>query len=307
MLRRPTHTIEIPTADGVVVRGDLYAPGDRAPSGVVILCHGFKGFKTWGFFPYLAGRLCEGGLAAYAIDFSFNGTFPEQRVKEEPRGDSTTAAPLRQTRYPRAELFRANTLKREVDDLASTLRFIAKNGLDETVDRAAPVGLFGHSRGAVSAMLNAIERGCVKALCTWSAPDHPDHFSARQKALWRRYGEYDFTDAVDGRSLSLSVGYLDDLENNHDRYDLSRRATELRISHLVVHGEMDLVVPVENARALHEAGRALPARRLLVLRTGHTFGVADPPGMNTDDPPHALMDACDATVDWFATYLTKGI
>jgi dienelactone hydrolase len=323
MLRRPAGTIEIPTADGAAVRGDIYLPVDRSPSGLVILCHGFKGYKTWGFFPYLAGRLSGRGLAALALDFSYNGTFPDDRVDRRsaavtrrpgtaPSNNASLSAPRmvgppRHTRYPRPDLFRDNTLTREVGDLASTLRFVDENGLGDHGVREVPVGLFGHSRGGVSAILNALENERVKALCTWSTPVHPDHFTARQKTIWRRCGEYDFTDASDGTSLSLSTAYLDDLENNHDFYDLRRRAATLRVPHLIVHGEMDLAVPVESARALHEAERQLQGRRIVLLRSGHTFGVSDPPGMDPEDPPGALVEACDATGGWFDTYLTKGV
>jgi dienelactone hydrolase len=303
MLQPPDDTIEIPAADEAAVRGDLYTPPDRPPAGIVVLCHGFKGYKTWGFFPYLAGRLREAGLAALAIDFSLNGTFPEKNAA----GNRT--ATRQRTRFTRPDLFRANTLEREIGDLAAVLRSIENDGLGGRIGRGASIGLFGHSRGGVSALLNALPSGRVRALCTWSTPDHPDRFSERQKAVWRRFGAYDFTDTIDGAPLSLSIAYLEDLEKNHGLYDLPRRVADLRTPYQVVHGEMDLAVPVRCAEALHDAARGLPenARRLVVLRTGHTFGVTDPPGMNADDPPRALAEASDTTVEWFGTYLKKGI
>lgn len=303
MLQPPHDTIEIPAAGEAAVRGDLYTPPDRPPAGIVVLCHGFKGYKTWGFFPYLAGRLREAGLAALAIDFSLNGTFPEKNAA----GNRT--ATRRKTRFTRPDLFRANTLEREIDDLAAVLRSIENDGLGGRIDGGASIGLFGHSRGGVSALLNALPSGRVRALCTWSTPDHPDRFTERQKAVWRRCGEYDFTDAVDGTRLSLSAAYLEDLERNRERYDLRRAAADLRAPYLVVHGDMDLAVPVRSAQALHGAARGLPenARRLVVLRTGHTFGVADPPGMDPKNPPRPLIEACDTTVEWFGAYLKKGI
>jgi dienelactone hydrolase len=300
----PTCTVEIPTADGFAVEGDLYTPPDNAPSAVVVLCHGFKGYRTWGFLPYVAGRLRDAGLAACALDFSFNG------VASAVHPDSTTPkarpVPKRGPRYARPDLFRMNTLAREIEDLALTLCGASENGLGGCVDASLPIGLFAHSRGGVSAMVNASKNERVRALCTWSAPDHPDHFTARQKALWRRYGEYDFTDAVDGTRLSLSSAYLDDLEKNHENYDLKRRAADLHVPYLIVHGEMDLAVPVRCAHALHDAASSRADRRLVILRTGHTFGVNDPPGMSFDDPPLGLVHACDATVAWLEKHLKGG-
>jgi pimeloyl-ACP methyl ester carboxylesterase len=302
-------TIEIPTGDGFAVRGDLYLPSGRSPSGIVVLCHGFKGYKSWGFFPYLARRLSSSGIGAYSIDFSFNGTFPEPPSRETTTGSTpplSAAVPSAKTRYPRADLFRNNTLKREIEDLAGVLRSIDQSGLGRHVGPGVPRGLFGHSRGGIAAVLNALENERISALCTWSAPDHPDHFTPSQKARWRRDGQYDFADARDGTRLCLSSMYLDDLEENHDVYDLRRRATNLLVPHLIVHGEVDLVVGVECARSLHDVERYVRDKRLVILRTGHTIGVTDPPGMDPNEPPRPLVEASDATVEWYERFFRKG-
>lgn len=297
----PTRSIEVPTADAFAVRGDLYLPPASPPSAAIILCHGFKGFRRWGFFPYLAGRLRDAGLVACVLDFSFNGTNVEVEGAPERPAEAMTGP-----RFARPDLFRMNTLGREISDLAFVLRAAGEDGFQGAIDPSLPIGLFSHSRGAIAAMVNACENGGIRALCTWSAPDHPDRFTARQKTIWRRCGDLDFTDAVDGTPLSLSVAYLDDLERNRESYDLRRRAAALEIPYLIVHGEMDLAVPPRCAHALYDAGKGRDGCRLLVFRTGHTFGVNDPPGMDNDRPSAALSRACDATVEWFEGHLTRG-
>ena len=312
MILRPVETIEIPTADAFPVRGDVYAPvsapaptpharpvsqsagrpASQPARGLVVLAHGFKGYKTWGFLPYLATRFCDAGFLALSIDFSFNGTFPETRHEL--------------TRYPRADLFQNNTLEREYEDLRAVIQFVEGDHLAAYVRPSVPLGLYGHSRGGIAALLNALENDRIKALCTWSAPDDPDSFTPQQKEKWRRQGTYDFTDARDGTSLSLSVRYLDDLEKNCDTYRLCERAAGLRVPHLIVHGEMDLAVNAAAARALHAAESGLTDKRLLAFRTGHTFGITESPDGALGLPPRPLVEAADATVSWFATYLTKG-
>jgi alpha-beta hydrolase superfamily lysophospholipase len=287
MLAAPSETIDIATADGFAVRGDLYLPAGKPPMGIVVLCHGFKGYRNWGFLPFLAAQLASADIGAYSIDFSFNGTV-----------DGTVVRP---------DLFGRNTLGRECEDLALVLRFVRENGLGRRIGKDAPLGLFGHSRGGVSAFVNAFGDDSVRALCTWAAPDDPDHFTARQKARWRERGEFDFADTRDGTRLALSSRYLDDLELNHDLYDLCRRAADLRVPHLIVHGSADIVVHVGRARSLHEAERGLRERKIMILATGHTFGVTGSPGQAMDERPRPLAEACDATVDWFRTYLRKGV
>jgi dienelactone hydrolase len=281
----PIETIEVPAEDGHPIRGDLYMPLDGSRSGLVILCHGFKGYRTWGFFPYLATCLAGAGMAALAIDFSFDGDL------------GGTARP---------DLFQRNTIRRERADLDAVLRPVVHERIGNLAGARVPVGLFGHSRGGVVAALAACENPAMGALCTWSCPAHPDHFTAAQKERWRRQGEYDFTDARGGSRLALSTDYLDDVETNREAYDLVRRVATLRVPHLIVHGEADLAVRVDDARALHDAEKELRDKKLLVLRTGHTFGVADGSAMDADNPPRALAEACVATVRWFARFFQKG-
>ena len=66
-----TETFEIPCKDGLTVRGEVY-PAESS-RGSVIICHGFKGFAHWAFFPYLARTLAQEGLTAITFDFSGSG------------------------------------------------------------------------------------------------------------------------------------------------------------------------------------------------------------------------------------------
>jgi dienelactone hydrolase len=285
MPARRIETIAIPTEDGFAVRGDLYLPVPGEIAGIVVLCHGFKGYRTWGFFPFLAGRLAGAAVAALAIDFCLDGDLGG---------------------VARPDLFRRDTIRREIADLETVLSAIARNGLGGRVDRRKPLGLFGHSRGAVAATLAACDDEGVGALCTWSCPVHPDHFTPAQKERWRRKGEYDFTDTRDGARLALGIDYLDDLEASRDDYDLVRRVAGLRAPHLIVHGELDLAVGVGSARALYDAETSSDDKRLVIVRTGHTFGVTGDLDASSTDTPRALIEASDVTVDWFTRHFGKG-
>lgn len=277
----------IPTDDGHPVGTDLYAPAGVEALGVVILVHGFKGHKRWGFYPYLAERLREAGMAALAVDLSHNGTFPA------PEGT--------QRRYPRPDLFERNTLRREYDDLGCVINYVEAGSLGIH----GPLGLFGHSRGAVGAILQAIEHPTVRALCTWSSTDDPDFHTPAQKEAWRRDGRLAFADTQSGEHLAIGIAYLDDLEQRHATYHLAERVRELRMPHLTVHGRQDLVIPVQSATMLYEAESQLEHRRLLLLDTGHTFGIP-PESAPLDVPPKALVRAVDETVAWFARFLPQG-
>jgi dienelactone hydrolase len=286
MTKHAELTVRIPTGDDAPVWADFYSPLEAGPAvpagGAVVLCHGLKGYRRWGFIPLLAQRLSEAGLAALAIDFSHNG------AADHDGGRSGGAV------YPRPDMFRNNTLHRERNDLAAVVRWV-HDGAGGRLDTPVRLGLWGHSRGGGSVVLNALSRPAgLAAIVTWSAPAHADVYKPVQKKRWREAGEYDFLESASGERLAMGIGFLDDLEARHEEYALADRARTLTVPHLIVHGELDLVIPVASADRFGRPGKA--KKRVLRLRTGHTFGI------NRSPRSGPLLEAMDATVDWFRRF-----
>jgi dienelactone hydrolase len=286
MMTNPLTTIEIPTGDEHPVWADLYRPEGVSTGGLVVLCHGMKGYRHWGFIPALAEALCRVGIMALAIDFSHNGVAG---------GDGgVSGGPV----YPKAEMLKRNTLDRERNDLAAVIAWIRKDG--ERFGSDPVIGLWGHSRGATAVLLNALDQPeAIGAIATWSATAHADIYSDRQKARWRRAGEFDWMESVSGQRLAMGVCFLDDLEARTDEYSLAARAERLSVPHLIVHGTMDLVIPVASADRFAVAKEGAAEKKLVQLRTGHTFGF----GRSTK--PKALAAAIDVTVEWFQRFLPR--
>lgn len=55
---------EIQRPHGATIRGHLRALRGRPPRTAVVLCHGFKGFREWAFFPSLARAIARRGHGA---------------------------------------------------------------------------------------------------------------------------------------------------------------------------------------------------------------------------------------------------
>jgi pimeloyl-ACP methyl ester carboxylesterase len=244
-----------------------------------------KGYRRWGFIPRLGETLRATGMATLAIDFSHNGAAG---------GDGgTSGGPV----YGHPELLKRNTLDRERRDLAAVIQWI-RDGGDGRFGPAAGVGLWGHSRGATAVLLNALDDPeALRAVVTWSATAHADIYTPRQKARWREAGEFDWLESESGQRLAMGVCFLDDLESRFDEYALADRAGDLRVPHLIVHGESDLVIPVNNAERFADAKPVVAEKKLVRLRTGHTFGF----GQTENPKPLAL--AIETTVDWFRRHL----
>lgn len=241
-------------ADGTVIRGEVrHRNGSAAPETAVVILHGFKGFRKWGFFPHLARHLSRAGHAAVTFDFSLNGVGPGGEEFDE------------------LEAFARNTFTREVQETGRVLQALA--GGELPVDPPARVGLLGHSRGGGIAVL-AADRFPVDALVTWAAVATFDRWDGNVKDEWRQKGRIHVRNARTGQDMPLGLTLLDDLEKNRSLLDIEAAAARIGIPWLIVHGQADASVSVEDARRLHGANPN--AELVLIPDAGHTFGATHP-------------------------------
>jgi dienelactone hydrolase len=256
------------------------APG-RHPA--VVICHGFKGFMEWGFFPALAELLAQRGMVAVRFNLSGAGMQP---------GDERVTDP---------GAFRDDTYSVELADLLLVLEATGDVIAPGRVDRGR-IGLFGHSRGGAAAILAAAGEGWrerVLALVTWAAISHVDRYSPEEKSLWRETGELPVVNSRTGQQLALGRELLEDVESNAaGSLDLLAAAGRRAAPWLIVHGADDESVPAAEAAEL-DAHAAGTHELLLIPGAGHTFGVRHP----FAGPTPYLIQALNATQTWFRRYL----
>ena len=267
----------LPGADRGPLRGDVRTAAGDAARPAVVICHGFKGFKDWGFFPPLADRLARGGVTAVSFNFSSSGVGPE--------GD----------RFSEPERFGRGTFGKDLRDLATVVEALASGTLPGAAAPPSHVGLFGHSRGGGIAVLHAAAHGGVHALVTWSAISSAWRWGPETIRQWRAERKLDVTNQRTGEVLPLYTDALDELDGDTEgRFDIAAAAHRLRVPWLIVHGEADETVSVREAQQLHKANDERP-ELLLVRRGSHTFGARHPWGGSTPE----LDLAMDATAGWF--------
>jgi uncharacterized protein len=265
--------------DGAVLRADVRLPGGPPPRAAVVLVHGFKGFKDWGFFPWIAERLVGAGFAVVAPNFSLNG------IGRDPED------------FTELEAFARNTLSREVEELHLVLTALGDGSLLPIPPER--VGLLGHSRGGGGAVLVAASAG-VDALSTWAAVADFDRWSDELKEEWRASGRIHVLNGRTGQQMPLDVTLLEDFEANRQALDVEAAATRVEAPWLILHGTDDTSVHPEDARRL---ARANPGARLhLVEGGGHTFGAAHP----FAGAPPPLVEAMDLTLAHFRRHLDGG-
>jgi dienelactone hydrolase len=272
-------TFEIRPADGgPPLRGDVRVAEGTKPGRAVVIVHGFKGFRLWGPWPPLARALALRGFAAVSFDFSHNGV-----------GDDGE--------FSRLDLFRENTQTRELDELRAVLSALADGAL--TGKRVRKIGLLGHSRGGGGSVIVAAEDRRVNALVTWaSIADIPSRWTPAQVAAWRRGDDVAIENVRTKQMMPIGPEYWVDLQQNRERLDIAAAAARVTVPWLIVHGDADTSVPVDDAHALFAA--AGDNAELMVMEgTDHVFGVRHPYAGPSDD----LRAAAEATLEWFETHL----
>ncbi|MCB1033588.1 MAG: alpha/beta fold hydrolase [Acidobacteria bacterium] len=272
-------TLEV--APGTAIHGVVDLPEASGPRPAVIICHGFKGFMDWGFFPYLAALLAARGFTVIRFNFSGSGM--------EPGGDRATDL----------EGFRESSFSGDLRDLLAVLE--AAPSLAPGRVNPQRLGLIGHSRGGGCALLGSAHetwQGRIRALVTWASVSTFDRFGEEIKSTWRRTGEILVPNSRTGQQLPLGLATLNDVEENREALDLAAAAGRRRAPWLILHGSEDETVPVAEAKAL-EAAAADPAVLEILTGAGHTFDCRHP----FAGPTPALTTAMNHTQTWFRRHL----
>jgi alpha-beta hydrolase superfamily lysophospholipase len=247
-------TFEIPCRDGLSIRGEVY-PAESA-LGSVVICHGFKGFAHWAFFPYLARTLAQDGLTAITFDFSGSGIGADRES------------------FTEAEAFAGNTFSRELEDLELVEDYGRRkkwiNG---------KFGMFGHSRGGGVAILFAAAEGSnVNSLVTWAAISYPNRWSPEDTLTWRKRGYAEITNSRTGQVMRLGTELMDDVElHGKTKLNIRGAAGKIKVPWLIVHGTGDETVDSSEGEHLHSLSKGISTLRL-IERANHGFDATHPLG-----------------------------
>lgn len=272
---------ELPAPDGgPPVRGDVRVLEGHRADRAVVLIHGFKGFRRFGFFPNLARAAAARGYAAVTFDFSHNG------IGED--GADTFSA---------MHLFTEQTHTRNLREIRRVLDVLSSGAL---LDRpVTKIGLMGHSRGGGEAVLAAAEDPRVDALVTWAAiASIGERWTPEQVAAWEAGQDVEIENARTKQAMPVGPVYWKDVQENRERLDVLAAAARLTIPWLIVHGDADPSVPVDEGRRLFDAAGDT-AELLIVEGADHGFGGKHPYAGATPE----LKLVADATLDWFDTHL----
>lgn len=232
---------------GQTLDGVLCHPEAGTSRAGVILCHGMESNKKSDKLVLLSQELARRGLSALRFDFACAGE----------NGN-----------------FEEITYSGEVEDLQAAFAFMRDR-------HGGNIAILGSSMGGTVALLFAAQQASVATVVTIAAPVHPERFIGQlltpaQVEEWRKTGHTFY------RGQRINVALLHDLE----KLDVPAAARKISCPVLILHGDRDDVVPVEEAHELY--GYLCGSKKLSILRgADHRFS----------DP--ALIDqALREAVEW---------
>ena len=238
------------------IRITTFAPENESALAALILVHGFKGFKDWGFFPYAGEYFAKHGFFTITFNFSHNGV-----------GENLLE-------FTETDKFAKNTISLEIDELKELTEAVDNGFFDKKFEK---IGIIGHSRGGATALIAAAETGKYEAVCTWSSIAKLDRYTGRQKEEWRNNGKIQIENTRTKQIMDLNITLLEDIEANKEtKFNLTTAVKKISAPLLIAHGGQDLTVPIEEAEILYAASDKNRCELLKINNCGHTFNIVHP-------------------------------
>jgi uncharacterized protein len=263
------------------LRGDVYLPDRTRGAPVIVACHGFKGFKDWGFWPPTGAAFAEAGLALVTFNVSGSGIGEDSQ------------------QFTELDRFEANTIGKEVEDLGAVIDALALKSIPIAGADARKLGVLGHSRGGGVALVRASRDPRIRAGVTWAAVSSFLLVGEEERDGWRKRGYLEVENTRTRQTFRVGVALLEELESHREALDPVLAGRRIQVPFLIIHGSQDESVPLQAAHRLSHALDPVRGKLLVVDGAGHTFGAQHP----FSSPTPAFRLVLERTIAWFAEAL----
>jgi uncharacterized protein len=272
----------IPGASGMPILGDSHLPENHSPRrGVLLVVHGFKGYKDYGMFPRIASAAAASGFVSHRFNFSHSGM--------------TNAIAT----FERPDLFEQDTWNKQVFDLRAVIVATTRGEIE---GRGLPYVIFGHSRGGVAALLTAGRYADDPSfpqpagLISAAAPATCNPLSEDEASLLLKQGFLESPSSRTGQHLRLGKAFLQQQLDDPPSHDLLSLIHRIQCPLLILHGENDPTVDPGSARAIASAAKSR-VRVKIIPRADHVFNTPNPMPANAPSSPQ-LAELIRASIDF---------
>ncbi len=232
-----TKNILVPGKHNKPILTDVYYLEDNKPKPIILFCHGYKGFKDWGAWSLMAEDLAKQGFCFIKFNFAYNGGTIDQPID-----------------FPDLEAFGNNNYTIELDDLDSVLNWIEANLSSNNNIDSNNISLLGHSRGGGIVTIKAEEDSRITNIISLAGVCDYENRFPKDDAFdtWKKDGVYYVINGRTKQDMPHFYQFFEDFEKNKERLNIKRAASNLKIPHLIIHGDNDTSVSIEEANNLHK-------------------------------------------------------
>lgn len=256
---------------------DYRYKSDAKPKPIVLFVHGFKGFKDWGTFDFIANLFAEAGFFYAKMNLSHNGTTIDKPYD-----------------FADLDAFGKNNYIIELDDVETVIDYLMQLDIPSLLKEE--LYLIGHSRGGGLMLLKAREDTRVKKVASWAGVGT---FSIKEPQdrieHWKKEGVVHVWNGRTEQNMPLYYQLYETLMANYERLDIGKAVAEISKPILLVHGTEDPTVPYKAAVELKE-GQA-NVQLLSIEGADHTFGGGHP--FKGNELPPDLNTTVEATIAFF--------
>lgn len=258
---------------------DLHYKETQKPQQIVIFAHGYKGFKDWGAWDLVAEHFANAGFCFIKFNFSHNGGTEEQPID-----------------FPDLEAFAENNFTLELDDLDRVLNHIETPSAD-LPKSISKICLIGHSRGGGIVLIKGAEDPRIdKVICLASISNFESRFyeGTPEFEHWKREGVIHIENTRTKQQLPHNFQFYKDFDANRERFSIKRAVQNLNKPLLIVHGDEDPTVKIDEAKALQSW--ANDSELVLISGSDHVFKASHP--WQENNLPQDLETAVEKIIDF---------
>lgn len=226
---------------------------------IIIFCHGYKGFKDWGAWNLMAKAFADAGFCFVKFNFSHNGGTVNQLID-----------------FPDLEAFGNNNYTKELDDLETVIDWIIETDTLNNIANTNVIVLIGHSRGGGITIIKAEEDARIKKLISLaSVSDFANRMGTEKEIeIWKKNGIKHILNGRTKQKMPHYYQFYEDFITNEKRFNIKRAVSNLKIPHLIIHGNNDESVLLEEAEHIHKWN---PKSKFQIIDgANHVFGATHP-------------------------------
>ena len=238
---------------------DTFYNKTTLPKPVIIFCHGYKGFKDWGAWDLMAKSFADAGFFFIKFNFSHNGGTIEQPID-----------------FPDLEAFGNNNYIKELDDLETVINWVSETTEFKNELNSNQISLIGHSRaGGIVTIKTEEDTRIAKVITLAGVCDFKKRTATTgELKQWKKDGVKYILNARTKQQMPHYYQFYENFVENEDRLTIKRAVENLTIPMLIIHGDNDTSVFMNEAENLHQWKS--DSHFKIIKNANHVFNTSHP-------------------------------